>query len=206
MATRQEALAWVTRGTELLRVELAGLDEQSLHAPSELPGWTRKHLLAHLAANAEALGNLVHWARTGERTPMYASTGQRAADIEAGAQIEGPELVAWFERSAVQLDADWAELTDEQWQREVVTAQGLTRAAAEIPWMRSREVLVHAVDLGTGRTFADLPADFLAALTAEIKAKRGLADLPEGPAADVAAYLAGRPHGLVDVPDLGPWL
>ena len=45
--------------------------------------------------------------------------------------------------------------------------------AAETPWMRSREVMVHAVDLATGLTFADLPEDFLAALRADITVKRG---------------------------------
>lgn len=54
------------------------------------------------------------------------------------------------------------------WQAEVVTAQGRAVPAAETPWMRSREMLVHAVDLGTGLAFADLPDAFLAALRADI--------------------------------------
>ena len=68
--THTDALAWVAHGTRLFTEQVAGLDEQSISAPSILPGWTRKHLVAHVAANADALGNLVRWARTGERTPM----------------------------------------------------------------------------------------------------------------------------------------
>ena len=50
--------------------------------PSGLPGWTRKHVVAHLAGNAEGMTNLATWARTGTKTPMYVSMDARQADIE----------------------------------------------------------------------------------------------------------------------------
>lgn len=86
-----------------------------------------------------------------------------------------------------------ADLDHLQWERSVVTAQGRTVPASETPWMRSREVMVHAVDLRTGISFADLPDDFLAALRTDIETKRG--EVPEvvGDQAEVVAYLAGRP-------------
>ncbi len=65
--------------------------------------------------------------------------------------------------------------------------------------MRFREVCVHGIDLGTGLTFADYPADAVANLVEEIVAQRlGAA---EGPA--LAALLTGRRSGG---PTLGPWL
>lgn len=206
MRTHADALGWVERGTALLTKAVATLDEQSMSQPSPLPGWTRKHLVVHVAANADALGNLVHWARTGEKTPMYSSMEQRNADIETGAQLDADKLTSWLIGSAASLADAMAALTDEHWRAEVVTAQGRTVPATEIPWLRAREVCVHAVDLGTGVTFADLPEGFLAALIADIQAKRGLSDVPAGPFAETAAYLAGRPHNLPDVPELGPWL
>ncbi|WP_406632588.1 maleylpyruvate isomerase family mycothiol-dependent enzyme [Amycolatopsis sp. WGS_07] len=192
---------WAAFGTELFLAHATDLS-----GPSALPGWTRKHLAAHVAANADALGNLVHWARTGERTPMYASADQRNADIEAGSRLPEARLTSWLQGSARSLASGMASLTPEQWRAEVVTAQGRTVPATEIPWLRAREVCVHAIDLGTGLTFADLPEAFLSALVAEIRAKRGLDAVPDGPLPDVAAYLAGRPHSLAGVPDLGPWL
>ncbi|WP_037356854.1 maleylpyruvate isomerase family mycothiol-dependent enzyme [Amycolatopsis orientalis] len=195
------AQSWVSSGTELFLTHA-----KELSGPSALPGWTRKHLAAHVAANADALGNLVHWARTGERTPMYASPEQRNADIDAGSRLPEAQLASWLRDSARSLESAMAALTPRQWQNEVVTAQGRTVPATEIPWLRAREVCVHAVDLGTGLSFADLPEAFLSALVAEIQAKRGLDSLPDGPLPDVAAYLAGRPHSLTGVPDLGPWL
>jgi len=238
MRTLADALRWTAQGTDLVRRALAasGSTDADLEAASALPGWTRKHLLAHLAANADAVGNLVHWAATGERTPMYASTEQRNADIEAGARRAAGELVAWFEGSAAALRAAFAALTEEAWAREVVTAQGRTVAASETPWMRAREAMVHAVDLDAGLTFADLPADFLAALGTDIAGKRaasgglaleieasdadarwalpgeGTAVRVSGPIAQVVAYLAGRPfHDVTDAdgapaPILPPWL
>ena len=215
--TLNDNLRWAAEGTALMRRALGGLaSDQAMAQPSVLPGWTRKHVLAHVAANADALGNLVTWARTGVETPMYASTGQRNADIEAGGQRPAEELLAWFERSAAELDQGFDSLTDAQWDHPVVTAQGRTVPASESPWMRTREVMVHAVDLDNGVTFDDLPADFLAALAEEIRAKRAASghEVPEvsGPDAQVAAWLAGRPHHDVvtadgaPAPDLPAWL
>ncbi|MGW1060383.1 maleylpyruvate isomerase N-terminal domain-containing protein [Micromonospora rubida] len=204
--THVDSLKWVEHGTKLLATQVAALDEPAMTEPSALPGWTRKHLVAHVAANADALGNLVHWARTGERTPMYSSMDQRNADIESGAKLSATQLAAWMNGSARNLAAAMDALTTEQWRAEVVTAQGRTVSATEIPWLRAREVCVHAVDLRTGLAFADLSDGFLSALAVDTQAKRGLVGLPDGPRPEVVAYLTGRPHSLAGVPDLGPWL
>jgi len=229
--TTADARSWVREGTKLVTEALAGLDERAYASPSGLPGWTRRHLVAHLAANAEAVGNLVRWAATGARTPMYSSPEQRNADIEAGARRPGAELTEWFDRSASELESAMDDLTDAQWQAEVVTAQGRTVPASETPWMRAREVLVHAVDLGTGVGFADLPAGFLTALCDDIVGKRSAAAGGDtaGPEVRVAAsdggewevagsgtpvlvtgtlpavtrYLAGRGSDEVSTPDDG---
>jgi uncharacterized protein (TIGR03083 family) len=216
-----DARRWTRDGTTLFLAE-ADLDEAALGAPSALPGWTRRHLLAHVAANAGALGNLVHWAATGEPTPMYSSPGARAAGIEGGAQLPDAELGAWLRRAARALDDAMAALSDEQWRAPVQTAQGRTVPATEVPWLRAREVYVHAVDLATGLSFAELPAGFCAALCEDVVAKRAAAQ-PSGPAvvlealdtggrwqlpgdnepivlagplAEITAYLTGRAHKL----------
>jgi uncharacterized protein (TIGR03083 family) len=215
------ALRWTRDGTTLF-LAAADLDDAALGEPSALPGWTRRHLLAHVAANAGALGNLVHWAATGEPTPMYSSPAARAAGIEGGAQLPGAELGAWLRRAAQALDDAMAALSDEQWQAPVQTAQGRTVPATEVPWLRAREVYVHAVDLATGLSFAELPAGFRTALCADVVAKRASAqasgpalvveavdtggrwELPgdgepivlPGPLAEITAYLTGRAHKL----------
>ena len=173
--TLADSLGWAEHGTKLVHEGLAGLDEAGLSGASALPGWSRRHVAAHLAANADAVGNLVRWAATGERTPMYSSPEQRTADIETGSTRTGDELRTWFDASAARLSAAMGALAPEQWATEIVTAQGRTVPATETPWMRAREVMVHAVDLGAGTTFADLPSDFLEALADDIVAKRSSA-------------------------------
>jgi maleylpyruvate isomerase len=202
--------------------------ELPLAPDSLLPGWTRKHVVAHVAANAEALMNLVRWAKTGVPSPMYASPQARADGIALGSRLPADELSAWLHSSASRLDAAFAELTDEQWQNPVVTNSGRTVPGTEIVWMRARETSVHSVDLDAGVTFADLPADLLTALCDDIVAKRGTGpgltltatDAPghwqvtgvdspvtvSGPLAEITAYLTGRPHRLDSAPVLPPWL
>ncbi|MFC9915854.1 maleylpyruvate isomerase family mycothiol-dependent enzyme [Streptomyces sp. NPDC059862] len=233
--TFDDARRWVRLGTELMLEAAAGLDDDGFAAPSALPGWSRAHVAAHVAANSEALSNLVHWAATGEPTPMYASPEERAAGIERGRDLPAAELTAWLRGSADALETGMAALGEEQWRAQVVTAQGRTVPATEVPWLRSREVCVHAVDLANGVSFADLPADFLTALCDDVVAKRAAApgpamalrapatgaawDLPgDGEAAlvtgelhDIAAYLAGRDAGPLTAdgtpaPTLGAWL
>lgn len=178
--TLDDSLRWVDFGTALVAAELSKFDEADFAEPSALPGWSRKNLVAHIAANADAIGNLVHWAATGEPTPMYASPEARLATIEAGAEQSGTELTTWYQESAHTLSVAMAALTAEQWDHEVRTGQGRMVPASETPWMRSREVMVHAVDLNSGVTFNDLPADFLAALCDDIVGKRSGASGTEG--------------------------
>jgi len=228
----EQTLAWMHDGTRRLLADVAGLPDEALAAQTALPGWTRRYLLSHVAANADALRNLVHWARTGEERRMYASAAQRDADIAAGAELSAAELRAWLTSSARALAADLDALPADAWDAKVITAQGLTRSASEIPWMRDREVYIHAVDLAAGTTFADLPAGFLTALLDDVTVRRSAkgggpalaiaatdsgdswevagtgAPVPvSAPLADLAAYLTGRPASAVPAaPGLSAWL
>jgi len=233
----EQTLNWMHLGTERLLAEVAVLPDAALGAPTALPGWTRAYLLSHIAANADALRNLVHWARTGEERRMYASTEAREADIAAGAELPAAEIRARVASSAAALAADLDALdavdgAEDAWAAKIVTAQGLTRTASEIPWMRVREIYIHAIDLDAGTTFADLPPDFLAALLDDVTVRRST--VGGGPALviaatdtggrwdvagvgspvpvtgvlpDLAAYLTGRPApSLPAAPVLPPWL
>ena len=166
----EQTLAWMADGTERLFADQAVLSEEALAAPTALPGWSRRYLLSHVAANADALRNLVQWARTGEERRMYASSEQRDDDIAKGSLLPAAELRAWIESSAQALAADLAALPGQAWDAKVITAQGLTRSASEIPWMRAREVYIHTIDLGAGTRWRDLPADFLAELLDDVTA------------------------------------
>jgi maleylpyruvate isomerase len=200
--TLEDSLRWAQTGTDLFLAALGARSDDELAEPTALDGWTGRHLVAHVAANADALRNLAHWARTGEERPMYSSTEQRNADIEAGAERPPSELRDWARGSAKALDADLGALAEEQWKHTVRTAQGRTVPATEVPWMRAREVMVHAVDLGGGVGFADLPSDFLASLVDDIVGKRASGSAaadPSAPALTVTAADTGQSWTLPGV-------
>jgi maleylpyruvate isomerase len=228
-----QTLAWMHDGTQRLLAGLAELPDQALKASTALPGWNRGYLLSHVAANAVALRNLVYWARTGEERPMYSSLKERDAGIVAGAELPAADLRALIESTAAALTADLDELGDgPAWDAKVISAQGLTRSASEIPWLRVREVYIHGVDLRTGTAFCDLPAEFLTALLDDVTVGRsakgggpalivaatdtgdrwdvagtGIAVPVSAPLPDLAAWLTGRPApALPAAPLLPPWL
>ncbi len=106
-------LVAVDRHTEQLLATARSLDPGSLGQPSLCPGWTRGHVLTHIARNADALVNLVTNATTGSSTPMYASPDSREADIEAGAGRPLAEQVADLEASAARFAAAAAGLSED---------------------------------------------------------------------------------------------
>lgn len=195
MTTRK----WMDEGTRLLLAAVDGLADADFDAPSLLPGWTRRHVVAHVHNNAEAFRRLVHWARTGEKTPMYPSRERRDAEIEEVAALPASDLRSMLRGSAEALARDLDELPADAGDRTVQGGQGREMLAREIPWMRTREVAVHLADLAAGAGFEDLPPDLLKALVTDVLASR--VDAGNGPA--LARWLTGRSQ---QAPDLGPWL
>jgi maleylpyruvate isomerase len=112
--------------------------DADLRAASLLPGWSRAHVVGHLARNAEALARLAAWAGTGVETPMYRDRDQRAAEIEAASALPAEALRRGLDTTAEDLGRALDALDDQSWRAEVRRALGRTIPAAEIPWMRVR--------------------------------------------------------------------
>src|ERR671910_2993240 len=64
------------------------LSADDLGAPSLLPGWSRAHVVAHLALNGYALAAVVDGVARGETVAMYESDAQRDAEIDELAQSD----------------------------------------------------------------------------------------------------------------------
>ncbi|WP_199856700.1 maleylpyruvate isomerase family mycothiol-dependent enzyme [Nocardia suismassiliense] len=223
-------LAWLRAGTSVLLDAVDDMPDDQLRQRCSLPQWTRRHLVAHLIGNAQALSRLASWAATGVATPMYPDARARNDEIEERARYSADRLRHDLHDSAAALEQRLARLGPAQWQRQVRTAQGRTVAATEIPWLRIREVWIHAADLDTGITFSDIPIPLLERLVEDVMAQRSrrgidppfAVELPDGqrwslgdhpvatvtgPAAVVAAWLTGRgaaPHP--EAPILSRWL
>ena len=180
---------WVDESTGRLLADTAAITDARALEPSLLPGWTRGHLLTHLARGADGLRNLLTWARTGVMTPQYSSAAARDEDIEAGAGRSAAELRADVAESAAALAAEAASLSEAAWQASVHGIRGMAHPAWYTLTRRLSELEIHHVDLGIGYRVADWPDGFAAER------------LP-----DVAGSFAGRddaPACLVEVTGTG---
>ncbi len=227
-------LGWMRDGEAFVLAHIAALDDEALAAPSRLPGWSRAHVVGHLARNADALGNLLRWARTGVVSPMYTSVEQRADGIEDAAAQAPDALRADVVAASERLLATMDTLPPEAWDAPIRTARGRAITAEEVPWMRVRENWVHAVDLGTGARWDELPAGVVDRLIDEVAeglagrddcpavvitatdrdparswavgpAAAGDATAVAAPAADLLAWLIGRDNPH-GFPAVPPWL
>ncbi|MEU8251900.1 maleylpyruvate isomerase family mycothiol-dependent enzyme [Nonomuraea sp. NPDC048916] len=154
----QDELAEATRR---LLATAATLSDHDVTGPSLLPGWTRGHVLVHVARNADSHINLLTWASTGVRTPQYPTTEERAARIEAGAARTAAEHLADLADSAARLAAAMADLPEQAWRAPVAGMRPPPHPAWYIVVRRLREVGMHHVDLGAGFGPADWPAPFV---------------------------------------------
>ncbi|MFE5794874.1 maleylpyruvate isomerase family mycothiol-dependent enzyme [Streptomyces sp. NPDC056503] len=153
MIDHERDLASLHEATERLLTDAASWDNAFVAQPSRLPGWTRGHVLAHLARNAEALVNVL------EGRPMYASAETRDADIERDAprplDVQLADVRATYARfqEVAAVPADWS--------RTVALRNGISDTASRLPFRRWVEVAVHHVDLDCGYELEDLPEEFV---------------------------------------------
>ncbi|MFF3321713.1 maleylpyruvate isomerase family mycothiol-dependent enzyme [Streptomyces sp. NPDC002889] len=152
MIDPQRDLETVREATDRLLSAAARLDNAAIGGPSRLPGWSRGHVLAHLARNADAVVNIL-----GGR-PMYESAEARDADIERDAPRPLADQLSDVRESAARFQAAGAEAAD--WSRTVELRNGVKDAAARIPFRRLVEVELHHVDLDIGYELEDLPKEF----------------------------------------------
>ena len=175
-----DSLAWAADGAAHLRGLLTRLGDDAFRARSLLPGWSRAHVLTHLARNADAMINLLTWARTGVVTPAYASTEARNADIEKGALRTPTEIRDDVVASSDRLAHVVRELPEAAWAALVTNVQGRVIRASAVPWIRAREMWIHSVDLDAGASFADMPGPMVDALL--VDAGEAMGRKPDCPA------------------------
>jgi maleylpyruvate isomerase len=212
---------------------LTELSDEDVRRPSALPGWTRAHVIGHLARNAEALAQVLRQVQAGDDACIYPSNESRDADIEASALLEPSALrdgcvtaCASFEEAATALDPDRFDTSVSR----TPGAPGFP--VSRIGAMRRTEVEIHHADLDIGYSASDWPTDFTTALINRRqdelaagpsmvlsstdadrlwKIGEGRGPEIEGTAADLAWWLVGRGHGggLVcsagELPNLARW-
>lgn len=175
-------IGWAADGQHQVERAAASLDPARLPEPSRLDNWSRGHVLSHLARNADALVNLLTWARTGVESRMYASADERALGIDAGARRDLPEQLSDLAAAGSRFLQAARAVPPERRSFPVLSAQGREIETHEIPWMRVREVWLHLVDLDAGYDIDIVPEAIAWTL-----------------AQDVAAWMTPRTQDTVDL-------
>lgn len=150
------------RAHQLLLASIGELTDEQCRAPSLLDGWSRGHVLTHLARNADSLAHLLECAKRGEVGQQYeGGYAGRVAAIEDGAERSATELVADVRRSIYALEAAWSMADHDTWRGSGLNSKGDVLPMSDIVFLRWREVEVHHADLGLGFCFADWSSDYV---------------------------------------------
>ena len=152
------ALTDVKTAVTRLNTLLADLNDETARAASGLPGWSRGHVITHIANFSEAMTRQVEEALQGRLVEMYdGGRPARDAGIEAGAGRPAAELTSHLERATTALVTAWDKVGPDDWTRPVLHRNSNLIAAVDATW---RELAIHTVDLDLGVTPASWPPAF----------------------------------------------
>jgi len=206
--------------TDRLLATAAAFVDDAVAEPSLCAGWSRGHVLAHVARNADALVRVCDVALTGSPDTMYDDVESRDADIERDAARSAADHLLDLRTTAGHLAGRLESLRPEHAEVRVErTPGGFAIPVGMVAFMRLREVVFHHVDLDAGYTFASPPAEVVALLLRDAANRLRHADEPPslriataegdehvigagatrvtGSAADVLLWLArGRTDGV----------
>jgi maleylpyruvate isomerase len=209
------------------------LTTEELAGPSLLPGWTRAHVVAHIALNGICFAGVLDAIGRGRPVAMYESDEQRDGDIEELAAADPSELRHRLLAATTSFRDRLEEMDESRWDGAYNRLpNGPTWPAVTIVPTRRREVEIHHADLGASYQRADWPADFVRELLDTVTVDQsdsgpfrvratdlghewqvGEGDGPTvmGTGADLGWWLTGRGEGEGlacegdALPRLGPW-
>ena len=198
------------------------LTDDDLYQASALPGWTRAHVLTHLAQAADSRTGLLRAARAGRVGRQYPSEQARADAIDAGARRPPAAIRAGLDRAVQDCLAAIREHPRDLWDAPAIWLGAGRRPVRGVVTSLRRELEYHHVDLAAGYQPANWPDDFAATELSRVTALMNhRADAPPmtltratalhidtspplditGPAAALLAWLSGRSNGSGLHPD-----
>ncbi|MFE5888956.1 maleylpyruvate isomerase family mycothiol-dependent enzyme [Streptomyces sp. NPDC056468] len=225
-------LAEITATHARLRADAAALDDTAAREATELPGWSRGHVLTHVGDLARAFARQARYALEGRTIEVYdGGRPGRDAGIERGAGRPAAQLREALDDGLTQLEEAWAKLGPDDWALPCAYRDS-DLLATQLCWWR--EVHIHHSDLGTGyrpEQWGDALGEHLVGyllprlpdsrttvlLSADTERRwefgTGTPTTVHGTQNTLAAWLAGRSaaqlpkaYGAADsLPELGPW-
>lgn len=220
---------------DVVSAKLNGLGDADVVVPTALPGWTRGHVLAHIAHVSNAVARQVEYALRGEKIEFYdGGQGGRTQAIEMNAGHTAAEHSAYISTALTRALMVLSSLDESQWTLPVSYRNGDVRGVALAYW---RELVIHLADLQLGRGPETWSKEFclylIEFLSVRVPAGLRLKLLPLGLApmtigagtqavsvsgmlTDIVAWLSGRTPTMgslraeaaadsVELPQLLPW-
>ena len=208
-----------------LLVLTADLDDEKARGESVLPGWTRGHVVTHIANFSEAMTRQVEEALQGRLIEVYdGGRPARDAAIEAGADRPAADLRTHLNQAVTTLLASWDKVGPTDWPLPILHRNSNLSAGLQATW---RELTIHTSDLNLGITPASWSTDFCLHLLDFLRPRTPdgihlILQSPEttwdngtgqdvtltGPLPALTAWYAGRPTPSPIAgpkPDLLPW-
>ncbi|GAB3845654.1 maleylpyruvate isomerase family mycothiol-dependent enzyme [Micromonospora andamanensis] len=131
-----------------IRAAAEQMTEADARLADHLPGWTRGHILIHLADLSRAFARQARYALKGETIEVYdggRETRNRSIEANHGRPVEW--LREQLDEGLTALEQAWDGLDEDDWQRACAYRNG-PLLGTQLAWWRETEL--HHVDLGTG--------------------------------------------------------
>jgi maleylpyruvate isomerase len=209
-------LTALARSADRFLGAVRALADDDVRRACALPGWTRGHLLTHVAQAADSRTRMLLAAAAGQTGEQYPSEQARADAIEAGARRPAAVIRADVDRAVAECLTAMRRHPAELWDAPAIWLRGgRGPVRGTVASLRS-ELEYHHVDLAARYAPADWPDEFVAAdlrrltalmdhradappmtLTAAGAVRVGIVPPVEvtGPPAAILAWLSGRGDG-----------
>lgn len=144
-------------GTAYFARKLNELTDTQLDFPSQVAGWSRRHVIADICYQARRLARLVEAARQGRAEERLDEPEAQIEDIEFGATLPARALRNLFQHSQIHLNVEWRDLDAVGWQASIRSLRGEVVAIGQTPAIRGAAIWLAAVNLDNGASERDFP-------------------------------------------------
>ncbi|WP_460274314.1 maleylpyruvate isomerase N-terminal domain-containing protein [Celeribacter sp. ULVN23_4] len=141
------------RGTAYFARKLMELSDEALYEPSAIDGLTRAHVIVRVSYEARYQALALEALDKGEVLALP----EELPSFDLAATLPARALRHLFQHSEVHLNVCYRDLTEDQWDMDMVLVNGSMTTPRALPLMLAKGIWQGALDLGSGARLIDLP-------------------------------------------------